>query len=257
MEQTTRSTRVGIVTITGAFALAAGAAVASFTQPPTNPLANVPVPKSPQAAYAPATATPTQAALPWKLNNPAPNVVPDSRANPAAVADKFNARIRSIEQRAKLRAFEGAPPVVPHATTDMNVQTCRACHGQGLRAGDKTARMMAHASMTSCTQCHVEAENSFLPDQPVPPSTFVGYRSSGYGGTRAWAGAPPVMPHPVFMRTNCVACHGEFGYDGWRPDHLSRTNCFQCHAPAAEYEQLSPTFNTPDVPDGTKPPSIP
>lgn len=244
--------RTGTIVITGVVVLAAGASIAAFTQPP-NPIANVPIPRTQAPAYAPATTTPSQAAVPWTLNNPAPNVVPESRANPAAVVDKFNARVRAIELRAQLRAFEGAPPVVPHPTTDMNVQTCRACHGQGLRAGDKTARMTAHAYLTNCTQCHVEAQNSFLADQPMPANSFVGYRSSGYGGTRAWAGAPPVMPHPVFMRTNCVACHGEFGYDGWRPDHLSRTNCFQCHAPAAEYEQLAPTFNVPDVPDGATP----
>lgn len=224
-----------------AFFAAAGASLAAFVQPAAPPAAT------------PASAGVQKQALPWQLNNPTPNVTPESRANPAAVADKMAARARSIEQRAKLRAFEGAPPVVPHATTDMNVRTCRACHGQGLRAGDKTAKMIPHAGMTNCTQCHVEAESPLLGDLPSPANSFTGYRSSGYGGTRAWAGAPPVMPHAVFMRTNCVACHGEFGYDGWRPDHLSRTNCAQCHGSASEFEQVSPGFGTPDVPDGRTP----
>lgn len=189
--------------------------------------------------------------LSYRLNNAVPALVPQERANPAAVADKFSARVRSLDQRATLRAYDGAPPVIPHATADMNIQTCRACHAQGLVAGGLVARMASHTYLPNCTQCHVEGEGPFLDGAgPMPQSTFVGLRSSGYGGTRAWAGAPPVMPHTTFMRTNCTSCHGEHGYDGWRPDHLSRSNCVQCHAPAAQFEQLAPTFGIPDLPDG-------
>lgn len=189
--------------------------------------------------------------LRWRLGNPAPGLIPEGEANPAAVPDKFSARVRSLDERATLRAFEGAPPVIPHGIIDMNIQTCRACHANGLRAGNLTARMVSHTYLPNCTQCHVEAAGPLsTTGEPFVPSTFVGLRASGYGGTRAWTGAPPVMPHTTFMRTNCVSCHGEHGYDGWRPDHLSRTNCVQCHAPAAEFDQLAPTCGTPDVPDG-------
>lgn len=188
--------------------------------------------------------------LTWRLNNPAPFVVPESLANPAAVADKFAARARSIEQRASLRAYEGAPPVIPHPIADLNIQTCRSCHALGLVTGDKVAHMVSHTYLVNCTQCHVESQSPMLADDEWIANSFRGLRLSGYGGTRAWAGAPPVMPHTTFMRTNCVSCHGEHGYDGWRPDHLSRTNCVQCHTPAAEFDQLSPTFGLPDVPDG-------
>ncbi len=209
-------------------------------------------PGPPRGAYKPETT-----ALPWRLVNPAPVVVPESRANPVAVPDKFAARVRSMEARAMLRAFEGAPPVIPHTTVDMNLQTCRACHASGITAGDKVARMVSHTYLTNCLQCHVEDQGQFLDGEREALNSFVGLRPSAYGGTRAWAGAPPVMPHTTFMRTNCVACHGEHGYDGWRPDHLSRTNCVQCHAPGAEFDQLAPTFNVPDVPDGVRPASAP
>lgn len=195
--------------------------------------------------------------LPWRLTNPAPIVVPESRANPHAVPDKLAARVREMEKRALLRAFEGAPPVIPHTAADMNLQTCRACHATGLQAGEKVARMASHTYLTNCLQCHVEDQGQFLDGEKAALNSFIGLRPSGYGGTRAWAGAPPVMPHATFMRTNCVSCHGEHGYDGWRPDHLSRTNCVQCHAPAAEFEQLAPTFNVPDVPDGVRPAPAP
>jgi cytochrome c-type protein NapB len=213
-------------------------------------VAGVPVPAAPPSAEGARPNDRASESLPWRLNNPAPNIIPESRANPAAVADKFAARVRSLDQRASIRAYEGAPPVIPHPIADLNIQTCRACHAQGLRAGDKVARMVSHTYLVNCTQCHVEAAGPLLGADASSSNSFVGLRSSGYGGMRAWAGAPPVMPHTTFMRTNCVSCHGEHGYDGWRPDHLSRTNCVQCHAPAAEFDQLAPTFGVPDVADG-------
>lgn len=215
-------------------------------------VAGQPVPAQVPAAGAPSPGDQAAQSLAWRLNNPAPAVVPESRANPAAVADKFASRVRAMERRAELRAFEGAPPMIPHATADLNIQTCRACHAQGLKAGDKVARGVSHTYLVNCTQCHVEAVSDRADLGLSAGNTFIGLRPSGYGGTRAWAGAPPVMPHTTFMRTNCVSCHGEFGYDGWRPDHLSRTNCAQCHTPAAEFEQLSPAFNIADVPDGAR-----
>lgn len=231
----------------------AAVAFAGFSpfQAQPDAVGGMPVPKT----TTPAARVIAQSNQTWLLNNPTPNVIPESKANPVAVADKFASRMKSIEQRATLRAFEGAPPVVPHPVLDINVQTCRACHAAGLRAGDKISRMVSHTYLVNCTQCHVEAAAPGLAEAREFPNSFQGRRASGYGGTRAWAGAPPVMPHGVFMRTNCVSCHGEFGYDGWRPDHLSRTNCVQCHAPAAEFEQLAPTFGVADIPDGASPPS--
>lgn len=246
----------------GVVAAGAGVVMAASvvgSQPQTSPstLGSMPVPAPPPAASAIMPGDRAAESLAWRLNNPAPNLVPESRANPAAVVDKFAARVRSMEQRATLRAYEGAPPVIPHPIAALNVQTCRACHAEGLRTGDKVAKMASHTYMTNCTQCHVESAGPLLDDTAAPASSFQGFRSSGYGGTRAWAGAPPVMPHTTFMRTNCVSCHGEHGYDGWRPDHLSRTNCVQCHVPAAEFDQLAPTFGIPNIADGQSPPSRP
>lgn len=224
-------------------AAAAAASSLGSAQPAT--VAGVPVPAVRPVAPAPANGR-DSAGLAWRLNNPAPGLVPESKANPVPVADKLASRVRATESRAALRAFEGAPPVIPHATAGLNIQTCRACHAQGLRAGDKVARMASHAYLTNCTQCHVEAAGEGPSGVWTVENVFAGLRSSGYGGTRAWAGAPPVIPHTTFMRTNCISCHGEHGYDGWRPDHLSRTNCVQCHAPAAELDQLAPAFGGSD-----------
>ena len=243
------ATRTACLAAGAVLTLATAIIAAPRSSPPATPVALPPAPSIPPAS------TPEHAGadrpLPWRLANPAPAIIPEDRANPSAVADKFAARVRSLDQRAALRAYEGAPPVIPHATLDMNIQTCRACHASGLRTGDRTARMVSHTYLPNCTQCHVEARGPFMELAPSPaPNRFDGLRASGYGGTRAYTGAPPVMPHTTFMRTNCVSCHGEHGYDGWRPDHLSRTNCIQCHLPAAQFDQLAPTFGTPDVPDG-------
>lgn len=214
---------------------AAGALVPAFAAPPSI------MPRH-------GTQSPSQA---WLLNNPRPTIIPEDRTNPVAVADKHAARVRSMEERAALRAYEGAPPLIPHSITDLNIQSCRECHASGLVAGDKVARMASHTHLVNCTQCHVEAESPIALHATDPPgNVFAGYRASGYGSTRAWAGAPPVIPHTTFLRTNCVSCHGEHGYDGWRPDHLARTNCVQCHAPSAEFDQLAPTFGLPTLPDG-------
>lgn len=243
----------------GVLAVGAGVAVAasvfgSQLQTSQSTVVSMPGAVSPSAASAIMPGDRASESLPWRLNNPSPNLVPESRANPAAVIDKFAARVRSMEQRATLRAYEGAPPVIPHAITDLNIQSCRSCHAEGLRAGDKIAKMVSHTYLTSCTQCHAETQpNSPGSTDLSSGNLFAGLRPSGYGGTRAWAGAPPVMPHTTFMRTNCISCHGEHGYDGWRPDHLSRTNCVQCHVPAAEFDQLAPTFGIPDIADGQTP----
>jgi nitrate reductase (cytochrome), electron transfer subunit len=236
-------------------ACGAAAAASSFGYPQPATVAGVPIP--PARSSEPATANGRDgAALAWRLNNPSPGLIPESRANPVAVPDKLAARVRAAESRAGLRAYEGAPPVIPHATAALNIQTCRACHAHGLRAGDKVARMVSHTYLANCTQCHVEAASEGPSGVWTVENVFAGLRSSGYGGTRAWAGAPPVIPHTTFMRTNCISCHGEHGYDGWRPDHLSRTNCVQCHTPAAEFDQLAPTFGVPDVADGGAPGAV-
>jgi cytochrome c-type protein NapB len=49
-------------------------------------------------------------------------------------------------------------------------------------------------------------------------------------GSRAHPGAPPVIPHKVFMRENCLSCHsGPGGREEIRTTHPERTRCMQCH----------------------------
>lgn len=176
-----------------------------------------------------------------RVTNPVPQVPPP--AAPALPREKTVALREAFAERAALRAYEGAPPVVPHSISDLDMRTCRACHATGLRAGDRIARAVSHTYLTNCTQCHVEAQSQQFGAVADPPNSFVGLRPVSAGGFRALSGSPPNIPHTTFMRTNCASCHGPHGYPGLQPDHLDRLNCVQCHAPSAELDQLSPFFN--------------
>jgi cytochrome c-type protein NapB len=147
-------------------------------------------------------------------------------------------RRTALEARSSHRAYEGAPPTIPHAIDQQALPACLACHAQGLVIAGKTAPRMSHAVHASCTQCHaVEADPRPL-QEPVPvlPNTFAGLKSWGRG-ERAWPGAPPTMPHPTLMRTECTSCHGVGGRQGLRSTHPYRQSCNQCHPPSAVLDQ--------------------
>ncbi len=137
----------------------------------------------------------------------------------------------ALADRAKNRAYDGAPPTIPHPVEAQSAASCLACHGEGLKVGDRIASRISHAHMTNCTQCHVE-------QAPVPvENAFVGVYRAGPGG-RASPGAPPTIPHHTWMRENCASCHGLVTRQGTRTTHPWLTNCTQCHAPSAALDQL-------------------
>lgn len=136
----------------------------------------------------------------------------------------------TLADRARNRAYDGAPPTIPHPVPTQSAAGCLACHGEGLKVGDRVASKMSHAMMSNCTQCHVE-------QSPVPAETsFVGVYRAGPGG-RASPGAPPTIPHHTWMRENCTSCHGLVTRPGTRTTHPWLTNCTQCHAPSAALDQ--------------------
>ncbi|MFN7141654.1 MAG: hypothetical protein ACK4UN_20210, partial [Limisphaerales bacterium] len=65
---------------------------------------------------------------------------------------------------------------------------------------------------------------------------FIGFMSPGKG-KRAYPGAPPTIPHPTAMRSDCMRCHGPNGVAGLKTSHPYRQSCTQCHAPSAELDQ--------------------
>lgn len=151
----------------------------------------------------------------------------------------------ALATRADRRAYDGAPPVIPHGVEPMGPPECLTCHEHGARVGARLAPAMSHEIMDSCTQCHVTAagpvpgDGGALAASVSTDNGFVGARPAGAGGGRAWPGAPPVVPHPTFMRERCAACHGGLT-DGLHSSHAGRQSCAQCHAPTAALEQGVP-----------------
>lgn len=139
-------------------------------------------------------------------------------------------KLAALADRARNRAYDGAPPTMPHPAAEMTDTACLACHGQGLKVGDRVATRMSHAHFSNCTQCHVEQLE--LPAE----SAFVGAFRSG-PGERASPGAPPTIPHHTWMREDCMSCHGLVARPGLRTTHPWLSNCTQCHAPSAQLDQ--------------------
>jgi cytochrome c-type protein NapB len=141
-------------------------------------------------------------------------------------------RKASLAARAALRAFEGAPPAMPHSSSySSRSKTCLDCHLDGMTIGQRTAHPIPHPVMANCQQCHVELENKLYDELLTPNNSFEG-QFFDREGEISIGGAPPMMPHGTFMRTKCLSCHGEFGYPGLRTPHPDRQNCMQCHITA-------------------------
>lgn len=223
---------------------------ATIADPPAPP-AMTPVDDSealPARGYVEMAGRPFGANLEWKSTLASLERPRHDPLAPVERDEREEARQAVLEARASLRAFDGAPPVVPHPIDQRSSASCLACHGEGIVAGDVVAPKMSHPYMPNCTQCHVEQHAPELgPAGPVA-NEFVGLRS-WTGGTRAWPGAPPTVPHPTFMREDCLSCHGSTGPAPIRTTHPWQQNCLQCHAPAAVLDQAvvdhDPSFLRP------------
>lgn len=132
--------------------------------------------------------------------------------------------------RAELRAFHGAPPVIPHAVAALGREDCQLCHGPGQQtAGRVVAPVTPHPQWTQCNQCHVErlGDDLFVanhlmalaePEKLATPSPFL----------------PPRIPHRLdnLRGQSCQTCHiGPGAPLAQRPAHGNRANCQQCHVP--------------------------
>jgi cytochrome c-type protein NapB len=124
------------------------------------------------------------------------------------------------------RAYDGAPPVIPHPVRPLQRQDCLACHAEGIDLGpDGLAPRTPHPEQTQCSQCHVEQA---LGGDGLAANRFVGHREPDRG-SRAYPGAPPTVPHRLETRRHCLGCHGDFGGSPIRTPHPDRVNCRQCH----------------------------
>lgn len=137
----------------------------------------------------------------------------------------------ALADRARTRAYDTAPPTIPHPIEQQTAASCLVCHGEGIKVGDRVATRISHPHYTNCTQCHVEMSRPELESFAGTMATndFLGAYRSG-PGLRASPGAPPSIPHPTWMRQDCLSCHGLIARPGIRTTHPWLTNCTQCHA---------------------------
>ncbi len=152
---------------------------------------------------------------------------PPSGGGPAG-SEKTAANVR-----ASRRAYDGAPPVIPHPPYGASCVSCHA--GEGLAiSGVGFAPPQPHeeglvgGKWANCRQCHVPRATT----ERFAASTFAGLAQDLRSGARHHALAPPVMPHAALGRENCFACHtGPGARDEIRCSHPERANCRQCHLP--------------------------
>lgn len=147
--------------------------------------------------------------------------------------------------RAERRLYDGAPPVIPHEPFGAQ---CTSCHGErgisvpgvgfsppsphgdtagmGALAGVDQDGLTVPGNVIRCQQCHLFQRA----EEPWVENEFVGLRQDLRRGERLYPLAPPVIPHKVFMRENCHACHaGPAAREEIRTDHPERPRCRQCH----------------------------
>lgn len=140
-------------------------------------------------------------------------------------------QLTATSERASRRAFDGAPPVIPHKPLGAACITCHTSGGKvvpniGYAPANPHGKM---GSLENCRQCHLfkQADDDFA------ENLFVGVVQTTDSGEAAFPGAPSTIPHPVLMRENCVACHaGPSSRPEIRCTHTERVNCTQCHLPA-------------------------
>jgi len=148
--------------------------------------------------------------------------------------------------RAERRAYDGAPPTIPHPDPGA---ACDACHdADGQSVGAKVAPASPHAGTgvadrtQRCRQCHVFATTDAL----FVGSEFIGLPQSLRPAARATPGAPPTIPHRILMRERCLACHGGIGArPEIRTSHPERGRCRQCHVPVTDAGSFTSALEIP------------
>jgi len=165
-----------------------------------------------------------------------------------------SAHPRTLKTVRYLRAYEGAPPRIPHPLSAEEFRTdgCRTCHERG----GYSVRFSAYVPLTPhpdrgiCLQCHVGVDSVMgMADPTADPNNRCPLCHERNGGapradasltwpTTVWPAlsrkspdrSPPPIPHDLPFRENCLTCHaGPAAVAEIRTSHPEWANCRQCH----------------------------
>lgn len=100
-------------------------------------------------------------------------------------------KLMALEQRGRNRAYNGAPPTVPHSIDQQTDASCVACHQNGAVASTIRIPRMSHQFLTNCTQCHVESHSRHLKSELFRENSFAGLPTP-VAGPRSYPGAPTI-----------------------------------------------------------------
>ena len=128
--------------------------------------------------------------------------------------------------RDQRRAYDGAPPTIPHRVAELGRENCLSCHRPGsLANGQRVGPPRSHPAWGDCRQCHVEQQTSTL----YRTNAIVPLRWPARGFRHSEI-APPMVPHGIQNREDCAVCHvGEQAHPVLRVGHGNRQHCRQCH----------------------------
>lgn len=143
---------------------------------------------------------------------------------------------RTLEEFYARRQYPGSPPSIPHPLEEGfgADQACLSCHEQGgwVAKWSRHTPVTPHPDQLLCEQCHLKT-------QPIERYVETNWQSVSRPrlGNSSLPGSPPVFPHGLQMREDCVACHtGPGAVIEIRTNHAIRGDCRQCHMPFAANE---------------------
>jgi nitrate reductase cytochrome c-type subunit len=188
---------------------------------------------------------------------------PGEVAAPLDAVRRGGSHPRTLEIYRGLRAYPGAPPRIPHGLTteEFRLNLCNSCHARGgfVPRFGTYAPLTPHPEYADCLQCHAPDAMSVGmgipeltpdvvcgqchvdPDEPPPSLVFLDWNPRSWPelDQRAMPGAPPMIPHELRLRENCLACHGgPSAVQEIRTTHPERVDCRSCHVPIAPEEEV-------------------
>jgi len=137
----------------------------------------------------------------------------------------------STAVRAARRAYVGAPPVIPHAAQGASCVSCHTPTGRetpplGIAPANPHGADGRGFAAADCQQCHVFSNTK----AEFVATSFPQRWHRAEHGDRQHLAAPPVIPHAIQLRENCLGCHaGPAARPEIRCSHPERVMCRQCH----------------------------